>query len=447
MNKISNTDGTRHVTSASMPRSADSLVGQVLAGRYRVVESIGRGGMDTVYHGIQLNVDRDVAIKVIKSEAVKRFEVEAHVVSRLAHAHTLRLYDFWQAEDGRLFLITEFLQGTPLDKLLKEGRLTPVRTLHLLRQICGDLSEAHGKGIVHRDLKPSNIFVQKLGHEEFVKLIDFGIAKMTGGAIKTATGKILGSPAYVSPEQARGDKMRPASDLYSLGIVAYECLTGDVPFLGSTTYSVLLKHMNEQPVSLRSIQPPIFGEEIDELVMTLLAKLPDDRPKSATIVQEDITWLLDNQTDQVIARPKAAAPNDHRAVPCSDDPRSNNLWALLTLLPVVAMGGWRMRADDDPQKAALQDPDMGVDAAELDALAQIEPDTNPDVEPVAVLKSAPSKPCGVDTVVELSPRRSADGATERIKFSGMALDCRNRPLRGVTLRWSVEPQPLPENRF
>ena len=457
MNKISNTDGTRHVTSASMPRSADSLVGQVLAGRYRVVEGIGRGGMGMVYHGIQLNVDRDVAIKVIKSEAaesveaVKRFEVEAHVISRLAHPHTLRLYDFWQAEDGRLFLITEFLQGTPLDKLLlKQGRLTPVRTLRLLRQICGALAEAHGKGIVHRDLKPSNIFVQQLGHEEFVKLIDFGIAKVADGSIDTATGKIFGSPAYMSPEQARGDDIGSASDLYSLGIVAYECLTGEVPFHGSTTYSVLLKHMNEPPASLRSIQPPIVEEEIDDLVMTLLAKLPDDRPKSAAIVQEDITWLLDNQTDNFVARPKVAAPNNEPVVRsresalCSEDAaaprRSRSLWALLILLPAIAMGSWLIRADVKSPRGVLQDPDMGVDAAKLDALARIEPDTSPDVEPVTDLKPAPSKPCGVDTViVELSPRRSAYGPAERIKISGMALDCRNRPLRDVTLRWSLDP--------
>jgi len=291
-------DGARLVEAPSDESADDPLVGTVLDCRYRVSARIGSGGFGTVYRGRQVTVDLEVAIKVLSVEAsqnlemVRRFENEAKIISQLRHPNTLKLVDFGRAPDRRLYIVTEFLTGSPLDRVLERGRLDVLRSVRLLGQICESLSEAHGRGIVHRDLKPGNIFVEKVGDQEVGKVLDFGIAKISHQTTMTAAGQVMGTPLYMSPEQCRGDEIDPRSDLYSLGIVAYECLSGSTPFNAPTPLAILLKHLQEpaRPLRSLSLDPALnIDLELDELILTMLAKHPDERPASAGVVRETLT--------------------------------------------------------------------------------------------------------------------------------------------------------------
>lgn len=278
---------------------ADALIGAVLERRYRIDSQIGAGGFGTVYSARQLKFDREVAIKVLSPEAasspehVRRFENEARVVGHLRHPATLTLLDFGQTDDGRVYAVTERLHGEPLSDILARGRLETSRVFPLLRQVCDSLVEAHEKGIVHRDIKPSNLFVQRVGDQEIVKVLDFGIAKLLKQPGLTVTGQTCGTPAYMSPEQARGETVDARSDLYSLGVLAYECLAGQPPFDAATPVSLLIKHIQDEPVPLCELEPPVaVTPQVDAFVLHLLEKLPDDRPADAAEVGRAIDALL-----------------------------------------------------------------------------------------------------------------------------------------------------------
>ncbi len=217
-----------------------------------------------------------------REHVVRRFENEARIISKLRHPNTLKLFDFGETEDERLFLVAEFLSGQPLDSVLRAGSIGVPRTLHVLAQAADSLAEAHGQGIVHRDLKPGNLFVERVADQDVIKVLDFGIAKLSKGTSYTAEGTVFGTPAYMSPEQARGETVDSRSDLYSLGVIAYECLCGSPPFQADTPVSVLLRHVSDEPISLTRRVPPVaVPPEVDVLVLRLLAKDPDQRPQTA----------------------------------------------------------------------------------------------------------------------------------------------------------------------
>ncbi len=287
------------MSDADAPKTLeDPLIGVLLDARYEIERIVGVGGFGRVYRARQLNVDRAVAVKVLsvdasqQSDQVRRFENEARIISRLRHPNTLKLVDSGRTPDGRLYIATEFLSGSPLDIALRARPMDSARVLRLLRQVCSSLAEAHEAGVVHRDLKPANVFVEAVGGEEVVKVLDFGVAKLTQQATETATGTIFGTPTYMSPEQASGEPVDPRSDLYAVGVLAYEMLTGRPPFRGSTPMSVLLKHIQEQPTPLSSLVDPPLMPALEAFVMQLLAKGPDQRPESATAVVELIDELL-----------------------------------------------------------------------------------------------------------------------------------------------------------
>ncbi|NMB77395.1 MAG: protein kinase [Myxococcales bacterium] len=293
-----------------------SLVGVVLDGRYQILEAIGDGAAGAVFRARQLNVDRDVAVKVLAlddipkemlSEVVSRFENEARVISRLRHPHTIRLYDFGRTPDGRLFLVMELLRGTPLDRLLSRGPLDERRTLRILRQVSEALVEAHQEGIIHRDLKPQNIFLEQVGGQEECKILDFGIARAPSQTLRTQQGTVIGTPAFMSPEQAQGQPLDARSDLYSLGVVAYQCLSGRLPFSADTPVGVLVKHVTEPPPPLSSLEPPIkISEGLERLIMRLLAKSPAERPADAREVREAVR-LLEHRSDETGLAPVSAS--------------------------------------------------------------------------------------------------------------------------------------------
>jgi eukaryotic-like serine/threonine-protein kinase len=279
------------------PDSPQSLVGQVVAGRYRVESLLGEGGMGSVYRAEHVQLQKSVALKVLhpemtaRPEAVRRFEREALASARIQHPHVVNATDFGKLEDGSFFLVLEYVSGKSLRQLLEQGALAPAHALGLSIQIAEALAAAHQAGIVHRDLKPENVMLLE-PHEGvgFVKVLDFGIAKFSSGNSSDAItrhGTIFGTPEYMAPEQARGDKVDERADLYALGVILYELLCGVAPFRAPEFVTVLLKQINERPPAL----PRSVPRALSDYVMSLLAKEPQDRPATAVDVGRSLRAL------------------------------------------------------------------------------------------------------------------------------------------------------------
>lgn len=274
--------------------------GNVFNGRYVLLETIGRGGMATVFRGFDVPHKRQVALKVLnlkfsaEEKAVGQFFTEARMARRLRHPGIVTIHDFGRTDVGYLFIAMELLDGEPLSRLLhREGPLAPARALRMTLQILDGLSAAHRYGTIHRDLKPDNVFVMQRGDGEQLKLIDFGISQFAG-AVAGTKGEISGTPAYMSPEQIRGHKARPESDLYSLGVLLFEMLTGKPPFPGTVPKDVMKAHLKEEPPLPRSINPALVNHaDLEELVMQLLQKSPDMRPESAEGLRDDVAHLAE----------------------------------------------------------------------------------------------------------------------------------------------------------
>jgi eukaryotic-like serine/threonine-protein kinase len=276
------TCGFDHAPPTACP--PDPLLGQVLDGRYRIDGVLGRGGMGAVYLAQQLNVDREVAIKVLTAarqgdqNAERRFAREAKIIAQLRHPHTITLFDFGETPGGSPYLVMERLHGMPLSDALKDGPMAPVRVARLLAQAGDALAYAHSQGVIHRDLKPDNLFLERAGGGDHLKLIDFGIAWFAGASVQTATGEVFGTPTFMPPEQARGATVDHRADLYSLGAVAWSCVSGHPPFRGQTPLAVLLQHISDPP-------PPLDRAVVDgalvDLIEALLAKEPAHRPADA----------------------------------------------------------------------------------------------------------------------------------------------------------------------
>lgn len=268
----------------------DPLVGTVLAGRYQIVEQLGAGGMGTVYKAKQLAMDRFVALKLLhlhyttNKQAVARFDREMQVTARIEHPNTIRVYDYGQAEDGRLFLAMEYLEGRTLkDALGSREPMGSERLAHIAVQIGKALSAAHSDGVVHRDLKPDNVMLlDRYGEKDFVKVLDFGIARFTDDTKTqlTAEGAVVGTPAYMSPEQATGGGLDERTDIYSFGVMLFEMATGQVPFDAPTTISLMVKHVQEAPPRPSELAPGLVSDALETLILQMLAKNPAARPQT-----------------------------------------------------------------------------------------------------------------------------------------------------------------------
>ncbi len=277
-------------------------------GQYRLEAKLGEGGMGEVYRARHALLRRPTAIKLLRPEkageiSFARFEREVQLTSRLTHPNTIAIYDYGHAEDGTFYYAMEYLPGLDFAALVRrEGPQPPERVIHLLRQACGALAEAHRAGLVHRDIKPENLILcERGGLYDFVKVLDFGLVKdvrpaapgKEEGAL-TGANVILGTPHYLPPEALLGsDKVRPAGDLYALGVVGYFLLTGDTPFRGANFLEISMHHLNTKPDAPSSRLGRPIAEDLENVILACLAKESADRPASAEALDEALARCRD----------------------------------------------------------------------------------------------------------------------------------------------------------
>lgn len=309
------------------------MIGTTLAGKYRIDSLIGSGGMANVYKAFSLIDQKTVAVKVLKDEFkedagfVRRFKMEARAVLTLSHDNIVRSFDVGE-DNGCYFIVLEYVEGATLKELIqKEGGLSPRDAVNIACQMLDALSHAHERGIIHRDVKPQNVIVNRRGK---AKLADFGIARDVSTSTRTFAGaNVLGSVHYLSPEQAKGEQVSVESDIYSMGITLYEMLTGTVPFIGETSVSIALKHLNEEipaPVS----SDPSLPRSLSDIVVKAASKDPALRYHSARDMRHDLIRTLrePNGTFAVIRKKTDPKPKRRRV---------SHVWNI-GILTVIALG-------------------------------------------------------------------------------------------------------------
>jgi serine/threonine protein kinase len=271
--------------------------GSLLAGRFEVQEEIGTGGMGTVYKVIDRKINEEMALKILKpeiapkSEVMERFKNELKLARRISHKNVCRLYDLHE-EAGTLFITMEYVPGEDLDTLIRrEGRLSAEKASGLAIQIIEGLAQAHKLGVIHRDLKPRNIMIDPLGN---VRIMDFGIARHLGGPELTAEGIAVGTPHYMSPEQASGESVDQRTDIYALGVILFEMVIGRPPFEGESGLAVALKHKNELPRQPRELNAGV-AEYLDRLIIKCLAKKKEDRYQSAEELLAELVRFIEGE--------------------------------------------------------------------------------------------------------------------------------------------------------
>ena len=262
---------------------ADPRVGKVLQGRYRILARIAAGGMGSVYRGERLGLGRSVAVKFLHAsmardpQVMKRFEVEARAMSRLAHPNCIAVLDF--GVDELPYLVMDYVQGAPLRTAVEQGPMAPRRAIKIARQVLSALGHAHAQGIIHRDIKPENIVLEATpGLTDHVRILDFGLAKLMGSDSGLTVGMAIGTPNYMAPEQTREGTVDFRADLYAVGIVLFEMLTGKKPFDSTEVGEVFLKQLGMPAPHLREVRPEAgFSAELEAVVLRAMQKSPVDR--------------------------------------------------------------------------------------------------------------------------------------------------------------------------
>jgi len=310
---------------------ADTGIGRTIGGKYRIDALLGRGGMGRVYRATDVGLDRPVAVKMLDSALLadptmaKRFQREARAATRLRHPNSVAVMDFGQTDDGQMYLVMELVGGRSLTRLIAdEFPVAHERVVRIGAQILAALSEAHAHGVLHCDLKPENVMVESRRDEaDAVKVLDFGVAKIAEGGPAlsrlTQIGSVCGTPGYMSPEQARGETLDPRTDLYSVGVILYELVTGKLPFDAETPIGLITRALTERPprpsVRRPDVRVPIA---LEALIMRTLSTDRDDRPASAEEFRESLLASIDASrgpapaksqgTVQFAAAPPAPAP-------------------------------------------------------------------------------------------------------------------------------------------
>ena len=265
------------------------MIGQLIGDRYKIIKKIGEGGMGEVYVAEHIHIEKRVALKLLRAEvlsnqeAVSRFRIEARSASSIGHDNIIQIDDFGTLPDGRVYMAMEFLSGAPLNDMLAHEPMPIARALDILIQTAKGLSAAHAKGITHRDMKPENIYVTQKEGRDIPKILDFGIAKVSGGDTAqnlTVAGTIFGTPFYMAPEQAMGGKMDHRVDIYAMGIIMYEVFTGTVPFKAETFMGILTQHITQPPVppsQTASQNGRICPPELESIILKAMQKDPAQR--------------------------------------------------------------------------------------------------------------------------------------------------------------------------
>jgi serine/threonine-protein kinase len=326
--------------------SVETLAG----GRYRIEGILGRGGMASVYLARDAELDRPVAVKVLAEHLAdtpgfrERFVREARLAAQLSHPNVVQVFDVGE-DEGRPFIVMEYVEGTTLGEEVKQrGPLEPTEVVDLALQVCGGLEHAHAAGLVHRDIKPQNLLLRADGT---VKIADFGIARAAETTKLTQIGSVLGTAAYLSPEQALGEEVTAAADIYSLGCVLFELLTGRTPYVFKTLPELVTKHREEAIEPLREVRPDV-PERLEAAVMHALARNPAYRPESAAALAQELAAASPEPPTQALPRPTsvdakkvAASPTRVRTTPMAPPPRRDfalprgrGLW--LTLAALIA---------------------------------------------------------------------------------------------------------------
>jgi serine/threonine-protein kinase len=279
-------------------------------GSYQLGELIKRGGMGEIYKAKHRMLARPAAIKLIRPEmlaasgedsgdlAMKRFRREAEAAANLRSPHTVELFDFGITEDGTLYFVMELLEGMDLETLVRQhGPMPPQRVVHIMRQVCESLAEAHSQGLIHRDIKPANIHLGRVGvRDDFVKVLDFGLVKsvkhdQTDDSLATAVGRTPGTPAYMAPEMAVGEQTDGRADIYALGCVAYFRLTGKLVFDAENTCQMIAKHLRNDPVPPSVRANANVPRPLEYLILACLEKKPYDRPASALELSKKLSSI------------------------------------------------------------------------------------------------------------------------------------------------------------
>jgi serine/threonine-protein kinase len=316
--------GARDARLANLKEAPDPYIGTILGERYKVLSKLGAGGMGAVYLAEHVVIERKVAIKILsqdfahKADLVQRFIQEARAAARIGHENIVEVYDFGETASGSVFFAMEFLDGFDLAQLIqKNGQLPSARVRPIALQICRALAAAHSKKIVHRDLKPENIYlIEREGRTDFVKILDFGIAKIStveeGGGRLTRTGMIFGTPEYMSPEQARGETPDHRVDIYALGCILYEMLTGKVPFQSETFMGTLTKHMFEPPELPSRRCRGYLAPDLEAVCLRAMEKDRDRRFQSMVEVAQAL-----ESGDTVLPPAQMAPMSDNQSMPGS----------------------------------------------------------------------------------------------------------------------------------
>ena len=288
------------------------LIGSIVAERYHILKKLGEGGMGTVYLAEHVKMGRKAALKVMNPgmnsdpDAIARFNREAANASRLNHPNVCGIYDFGETPEGLIYLAMEFIEGESLTSLIeKNGFLPAPRAASIIHQAADALAVAHDYGIVHRDLKPDNIMIAK-GRDgsDMVKVVDFGIAKASSSDAQkvTKTGLVVGTPEYMSPEQLAGDKLDGRSDIYSLGLVAFNCLTGTLPFQSNSAQEAMIMRLTDQPKTLAEMKPEVdWPPELQAVMDKVLARDADERYQKSAEFGRDIAKAVENMPAAVAA--------------------------------------------------------------------------------------------------------------------------------------------------